>query len=208
MLAYIVGRHSSWAIAAFLFLGSAMGCGDDGGDGDNDTPSAGKGGTSSGGKGGSASGGKGGSSASNVDAGPASDALQGTGDKCHSYSAVEGDKCQGWFCGVTEQQLKDAVNPNAKCGGNVALLCKGSVTIKVGECARQEKLADFSASNEVLRPRIRECVYKDEDIKNAVPENCLDCTIDVAACAGDNCVGPCLTGDSEACDNCRLENHC
>src|ERR1700761_3359791 len=35
MLQYLVGRHSSWAIAAFLILGTAISCGDDNGS-DND----------------------------------------------------------------------------------------------------------------------------------------------------------------------------
>jgi hypothetical protein len=165
-------------------------------------PHAGKGG--SGGSSVGGSGGSGGSGGGSV----ASDALQGTGDKCQSYTAVEGDKCQGWYCGVTEQELKAAVDPKAKCGGNVELLCKGNVTIKVGECARQEKLADVTASNDVLRPRIRDCVYADTEIKDAVPEDCLNCTIDVAACAADKCLGPCLGGDSTGCDNCRLQNKC
>jgi hypothetical protein len=204
MLQHIVGRQRSWAIAAFLFLGSAMGsamgCGDDSGSG-NDTPKAGKGGSSSGGTGGSSSGGSG---AGIV----ASDKLQGTGDMCHSYTAVDGDKCQGWYCGVTEKELSDAVDPKAKCGGNVPLLCMGSVTVAVGKCARDEKTKNFSLSNDELKPLVRDCVYKDEAIKAAVPENCLDCTIDVAECAADNCLAPCLGGDTPQCDTCRLQAKC
>lgn len=199
MLQHIVGRHSSWAIAAFLFLGSAMGCGDDGGGNDNDTPTAGKGG-----KGGSSAGGSGGSGGGST----ASDALQGTGDACHSYSPVEGDKCQGWYCGVTEQQLKDAVDPKAKCGGNVPLLCKGSVTIKVGKCARDLKTANPRDTNDQLRPKVRDCVYEDQEIKDAVPEDCLNCTIDVAACAADNCLIQCALEDNEQCDACRRQSKC
>jgi hypothetical protein len=201
MLEHIVRRHSSWAMAAFLFLGGAMSCGDDSG-GDNDTAKAGKGGSSSGGKGGSSSGGSG----SHV---VASDALQGTGESCHSYTPVEGDKCQGWYCGVTEQELSDAIDPKAKCGGNVPLLCKGSVTIKVGDCARSVYTNNLDKGPEELKPLVRDCVYKDaEEIKAAVPEACLDCTIDVAICASGPCLGPCLGGDSEGCDTCRLANHC
>jgi hypothetical protein len=187
-------------MAAFLFLGSAMSCGDDSG-GDNDTPKAGKGGSASGGKGGTSSGGSGSSIV-------ASDKLQGTGESCHSYSAVDGDMCQGWYCGVTEKQLADAIDPKAKCGGNVPFLCSGKVTTKVGECARKEKLAHLDKTDEELKPIVRDCVYEDQEIKDAVPENCLDCTLDVAACAAEHCISQCLGGDSEGCDNCRLQNKC
>lgn len=200
MLQHIGGSYKILAITALLAIGSSLGCGDDSSSEDNDKPSAGKG---AGGTGGSASGGKGGSSS-----GPVSDALKGTGDSCTSYTPPADGKCQGWFCGVTEEKLMEEVDPKAKCGGNVPLLCKGSVPIKVGECARKLKLANLSKTNDELKPLVRDCVYEDADIKAAVPEDCLFCTIDAAACAADNCLIQCLNGDSEMCDSCRRDAKC
>jgi hypothetical protein len=79
---------------------------------------------------------------------------------------------------------------------------------KVGTCARMVKSAMFAATNEQLRPMIQDCVYEDAEIKAAVPADCLNCTIDAAACASDNCLTSCLAGDSTTCDACRLKNNC
>lgn len=215
MLQHIWGRRCTWAIATVLAFGTVFACGDDednggtagtGGSGGSGG-AGGKGGT--GGKGGA--GGTGGAGGSiDEDAGPPSSELEGTvqSANCQSFTEMSGDKCQGWYCGVTEAQLEAAVNPKARCGGDVGLLCRGTVTTKVGECAREEKLADPAATNDVLRPRVRECAYEDDEIKEKVPEDCLDCIIEVAACAADNCLGACLTGDSTGCDTCRINNNC
>jgi hypothetical protein len=215
MLQHIWGRRCTWAIATVLALGSAMACGDDESDNDNPDASTGSGGKGgAGGKGGSGgkggAGGKGGSGGADEDAGPPSEALKGTGADCHSYTEMMGDKCQGWYCGVTEAELAAAVNPKARCGGDVGLLCKGTVTTRVGECAREKKLANLDKSNEELRPLVRDCAYEDEQIREKVPEDCLDCIIDVADCAGavDNCLASCLSGDSPGCDACRLSKNC
>jgi len=215
MLQHIWGRRCTWAIATVLALGSAIGCGDDEST-DNDNTTAGTGGKAgaggkggTGGKGGAGGkGGSGGGGTSDEDAGTPSDALKGTGAECHSYTEIEGDKCQGWYCGVTEAELAAVVNPKARCGGDVGLLCKGTVTTKVGECAREKKFENLSASNDELRPLVRDCAYEDEVIKENVPEDCLNCIIDVAACAADNCIQQCLSGDSEGCDSCRIMNNC
>lgn len=201
MLQHIGGSYKILAITALLAIGSSLGCGDDSSSEDNDKGSAGKGG--GGGSGGSANGGKGGGSSE-----PVSDALKGTGESCHSYTEPTDGKCQGWFCGVTEEKLMEVVDPKAKCGGNVPLLCKGSVPIAVGKCARQIKAANFNKSNDELRPLVRDCVYEDAAIKDAVPEDCLNCTIDAAACAADNCLPQCIGGDSETCDTCRRDAGC
>jgi hypothetical protein len=196
MLEHIWGQHRGLAIAALLMVGTSFGCGSSS-SGDNDQPAGGKSG------GGGSSSGTGGSSS-----GPGSDVLLGTGDNCSSYKPAEGDKCAGWFCGVSEAELTAAVDPKAICGGNVPLLCKGSVVEKVGVCARRLKAENFTATNDVLRPLVRDCVYEDADIKAAVPENCLDCTINAAACAADNCLAQCIGGDSATCDTCRRTAKC
>lgn len=207
MLQHIGGRRSSWAIAMVLALGSAVGCSDDSSDNDNDNDNgtAGKGGSSAGGRGGNGGSGGGGGSREPV---TPSDELKGTGAECQSFTEMTDDKCQGWYCGVTEAELEAAVNPKARCGGDVALLCKGTVTTKVGECAREKKIAMPAATNDQLRPMVRDCAYEDAEIKEKVPEDCLNCIIDVAACAADDCLGPCLGGDSEGCDACRISNNC
>lgn len=208
MLQHIWGRRCTWAIATVLAFGSAIGCGDDENT-DNDSTAGTGGSGGKGGKGGSTAGGKGGSGgASDEDAGMPSEALRGTAADCQSSTEITGDKCQGWYCGVTEAELAAEVNPKAKCGADVALLCKGTVTSKVGECAREKKLAMPAASNDTLRPMVRDCAYADAEIKEKVPEDCLNCIIDVAACAADKCLGACIGGDSQGCDNCRLANDC
>jgi hypothetical protein len=204
MLQHIWRRRGTWTIAAVLALAGGVACSDDSSDNDNDG-TAGKGGSSASGKGGS--GGKGGAGGSRVPVTP-SDELKGTGADCQSFTELTDDKCQGWYCGVSEAELVAAIDPKARCGGDPVLLCKGTVTTKVGACARKEKEADPAAANDVLRPKIRDCAYEDAEVKEKVPEDCLNCIIDVAACAGDKCLGPCLGGDTETCDNCRLSNGC
>ena len=127
---------------------------------------------------------------------------------CQSYTKPANGQCGGWYCEETEASLKAMVDASAKCGGDVALLCSNLVIEKVGTCARMVKSAMFAATNEQLRPMIQDCVYQDAAIKAAVPEDCLNCTIDAAACASDHCLTSCLAGDSTTCDACRLQNNC
>ena len=134
--------------------------------------------------------------------------LMGSGESCQSYTPIDNDMCAGWYCGVTEAQLTSAVDPSATCGGDIQLLCAGSVVEKVGVCARRLKAENFNATNDELRPLVRDCVYEDAEIKAAVPEDCLQCTIDAAACAADSCLVQCLAGDSPACDTCRRAAGC
>jgi hypothetical protein len=184
MLQHILGRNSSWAFAMILAVSGAVGCGDDGA-ADNDGETAGKSGSGAGGKGGASA-----------------------EMKCNSYQKPEGDQCAGWYCEVTEAQLVSMVDADAKCGGDVPLLCRGTVVEKVGECARRIKSAMPLAESETLRQPVRDCVYETQEIKDKVPQDCLDCTIDAAVCAGDKCIGECLAGNSAGCDKCRLENGC
>jgi hypothetical protein len=206
MLQHIWGRRSSWAFAAVLVVvGSTFGCGDDSNDNDNDNGAgSGAGGSRSGGSGGSSAGGSGGERS---DITP-SDKLEGKAKDCQSFTPVEGDKCQGWFCAVTEDELKAEVDPKARCGGDIGLLCSGTVTIKVGECARKEKTAAPGKSGEELRQPVRDCANEDPVISEKVPLDCLDCMIDVAACAEKFCLTPCFLDDNAECDACRLENKC
>jgi hypothetical protein len=116
--------------------------------------------------------------------------------------------CAGWYCGVTQDILTSAVDPEAKCGGDVPLLCSGNVVTAVARCSRMLKAQNIGASNAALRPLVRACVYQDADLQKRVAQDCLDCTIDAAECASDNCLLQCLTGDNPQCDACRRTAKC
>jgi hypothetical protein len=47
--------------------------------------------------------------------------------------------------------------------------------------------------------------------RGALPQltmDCLECYVDAAVCAAQNCVGDCINGDSVACDNCQISSGC
>ena len=134
--------------------------------------------------------------------------VKGTGASCSSYGTPMNGKCGGYYCGVDQATLQKAVDPSAKCGGDVDLLCSNKVVIAVGMCARQIKSAMPLATNDELRPMVQACVFEDAEIKMKTSPECLNCTIDAAACAGDNCLIQCLAGDSAQCDSCRKMNNC
>lgn len=186
---FVMGRAVGGAMGLVVTLAAACGGGDSGG---NDQVYAA--GTSS-----SAAGNSGGGAAGAGGAGAS---------KCQSYTKPVDGQCGGWYCEENEASLTAKVDATAKCGGDNALLCSNAVVVKVGLCARMIKSAMFAATNEELRPMIQECVYEDAAIKAAVPPDCLNCTIDAAACASDNCLTACLTGDSVTCDSCRVQNNC
>lgn len=191
MLDRISNRSSTVGSAMWLVLCLASACSDDDSGGNDEVKySAGSGGAATAGQ-------SGGGGASGSAARP-----------CQSYTKAADGQCGGWLCEETETTLNAKVDATAKCGGDNALLCSNVVVEKVGKCARQIKSAMFTATNEELRPMIQTCVYEDTAIKEAVPVDCLNCTIDAAACAADNCLTACLAGDSVACDECRLKNNC
>lgn len=133
---------------------------------------------------------------------------------CLSYTEPANGMCGSYFCGVDEATLAKALDPNTVCGENMgntggsAFVCEGRLVSVVGACARTVKAANFLLTNEQLRPLVQDCVYEDAEIKMKVTEQCLSCFIDVADCAGTNCLVECLAGDSEACDQCRMNNNC
>jgi hypothetical protein len=133
---------------------------------------------------------------------------------CASFASPENGSCGSYYCGVDLGTLELALDPSSLCGentgnaGGAAFVCEGRPVSVVGACARREKSANILASNDELRPLIRDCVYEDAEMAANVTEQCLDCFIDVAQCAGDNCLLECLAGDSAGCDRCRRENGC
>lgn len=134
--------------------------------------------------------------------------IKGTGTSCSSYGAPMNGKCGGYFCGVDMATLAKAVDPAAKCGGGIELLCQNAVVTAVGMCARQIKAANLGATNEQIRPMVEQCVFENAEIKAKTSSACLACTITAAECAGDNCLIQCLAGDSAQCDACRKTNNC
>lgn len=134
--------------------------------------------------------------------------VNGTGTMCSSYGAPMNGKCGGYFCGVDMATLEKAVDPMAKCGGAIDLLCSNAVVTAVGMCARQVKGQMPTATNDMLRPMVQDCVFQNADIKARVTPDCLACTITAAECAGDMCLAECLAGDNAQCDACRKMNNC
>jgi hypothetical protein len=134
--------------------------------------------------------------------------VTGTGAMCSSYGAPTNGKCGGYFCGVDMATLEKAVDPTAKCGAAIGLLCSNAVVTAVGMCARTVKSSMPTASNEMLRPMVQDCVFQNADLKARVTPECLACTITAAECAGDKCLPECLAGDSAQCDSCRKMNNC
>jgi hypothetical protein len=127
---------------------------------------------------------------------------------CSSYQPPANGMCGGRYCGVTEEMIARESTPNAKCSSTAAFKCEGRIVLVVGACARRIKSAMPFASNDELRPMIRDCVFEDAEIKQMLNDECLSCFIDAAQCAGDNCLIECLAGDSASCDTCRLDNNC
>jgi hypothetical protein len=180
--------------------GAAAGSGGEAGSGEAGSGEAGNGEAGTGEAGGGAAG--------MPSTGPDPSLVMGTGAMCSSYGAPMNGKCAGYFCGVDQETLTKAVDPMAKCGGDIDLLCRNSVITAVGMCARQVKGQMPTAPNEALRPMVQDCVFQDAEIKANVTPDCLACTIAAAECAADMCLAECLAGDSALCDSCRKMNNC
>lgn len=151
------------------------------------------------------------------DAGPGGGdpiSLAGRFEGCNSYGAEANGMCAGYYCNVTEEEILAAFTPglgpcsmNADIAGTVRRSCSGSLTTRVGRCAREVKSANVFDSDEQLRVKIQACIYEEPEFAE-VPTECVSCFLDAAQCASDNCLIQCLAGDSAACDSCRLENNC
>lgn len=133
---------------------------------------------------------------------------------CASEALAEGGMCGSWFCGVDAETLDKGLDPNGACGenmgnmGGIDFVCEARPVKVVGDCARMVKSSMPFATNEQLRPLVRDCVYQDAEIKANVTEPCLNCFIDVADCAGTYCLLQCLASADATCDQCRLDNNC
>jgi hypothetical protein len=134
--------------------------------------------------------------------------VAGTAANCQSYTASTSEMCGGWYCGVSPSELALAVDPLAKCGGDVELLCDNTVVTTVSRCARMIQMSMLTITSDELRPLVQECAYKDASIRKSTPPTCLACIIDGAICTSDKCLRDCLYGDSERCDTCRQKSGC
>ena len=132
-----------------------------------------------------------------------------TKNMCLSYTKPMGDKCGGYFCGVTQDQIAAEMPADTLCGASAAEgACNNKLPTLLASCARDIKSGSPLASNDELKPMIQACVFKDADIKAKTPQPCMDCFLTAATCAGDKCLVECLTGDSKECDACRATNKC
>jgi hypothetical protein len=151
------------------------------------------------------------SDAGKADAGSALSAIKGSAKKagCSSTQAAEDGMCSSHFCGITEEQLASASDPESVCGPP-ATACEegGRLAKSVTDCSIQVKATNFGKTNEQLRPLVQACVYKDAEIKAKVNTECLGCFLAVAECAGEKCLVECLTGSPAVCDKCRIDKGC
>jgi hypothetical protein len=137
--------------------------------------------------------------------------VAGTADAagCNSFTPAEDGMCGSFFCGVSEASLAAEVSSSAVCS-NTEFFCSGNLVTVAGDCARRVKSGMPLASNESLRPAIRDCVYADAAIQENVSEDCLECYLVSFDCGGqvDTCLIECLNGNSAECDQCMRDNGC
>jgi hypothetical protein len=130
--------------------------------------------------------------------------LAGKGLMCTSYQEAPAGKCYGYWCGVSNEDLRAATVPTGTCQGDMELelICEGAIVEKIAECARENALtgAKFEAN-------VVSCVRKVKTF-DVVTDTCLACYTASAKCALDACIAECVAGDSKGCDDCRMANGC
>ena len=117
---------------------------------------------------------------------------------CSGASAPAAGKCGGLHCNQTLSDVRSGTQPQAACSADeeVAAFCANDSVGKVGTCARNALGAEAAT---------RSCA------KMALPTfsaDCLDGYVQSAACAGQKCLADCGSGDSPACDACRIGMGC
>jgi len=129
--------------------------------------------------------------------------------KCSSYGLPMGDQCGGYYCGITKADIEAELKPGSLCNPDPEKICDGGLTREVGKCARSVKsdIANALDTEAQIRMKVQQCVLKASAFADTEVE-CLGCFLDAAQCASDNCLTQCLTGDSAACDKCRMDNDC
>ncbi len=111
--------------------------------------------------------------------------------------------CYSFYCGTNSNSIKAGATSSAKCGtdGEIYYACEGSTTRKTSECAR------INALRPDPHAAARDCVREESDL-DVISDACLECYLDSADCARENCISECLEGNSAGCDACRQENGC
>lgn len=143
---------------------------------------------------------------------PMESVIKGSGiaAKCSSYGLPKNGMCAGYYCGIKVDAVMAEYKPAAsKCDTTPEEICDGQLTRDVAKCARDTKSNPLNAldSDEMIRAKVQTCVTKIAANKD-IEQDCLDCFLDAAQCASDNCLTQCLTGDSATCDKCRMDNDC
>jgi len=126
--------------------------------------------------------------------------------QCNSYAEGAPGMCSGYYCGVTQSQVTDAMPADSICP-DPTYLCEGTLIKAVAKCARSTIIANLGSPIDPLKPKMEECVFADATIKQTVSPACVGCYLTAAACAATNCLVPCLS-DGPSCDQCRQKNNC
>jgi hypothetical protein len=126
--------------------------------------------------------------------------------QCSSYGT--GASCNGYYCGVTMANLVAEMPADTLCGsGAASIACDNALFLAVSRCSRSTKSANVLATNEELRPLIKQCLLRDTAYQTT-PDACLSCYLEQTECSNDKCLVDCLNGDSKGCDACRVKNGC
>lgn len=126
--------------------------------------------------------------------------------KCSSVAKPANNMCGSYYCGVDRSAIEAELSSDSLCA-DVGAVCDGRLVSVVASCARSTLIANLGQTFEAIRPKVQECVYKDAEFKELVPETCLGCFLDAAVCAGNKCLAECLA-DGPGCDVCRQKNNC
>ena len=124
---------------------------------------------------------------------------------CLSYTMPMGDKCSGFYCNVTVPDIMSHFPLTGKCTAfSAAQICTGALPTHTGECAQEQ-----SGASEGNRATMLSCIKGKGDYA-AATDDCLNCFVNAAICASDNCLLDCLINGtaSEPCETCRNANNC
>jgi hypothetical protein len=142
--------------------------------------------------------------------GPVDSVVAGTAidARCAGNSKPQGAMCGGYYCGTTKDAIRAETRPQAVCSGEaqLGLLCSATLSTVVSRCARTAGQMVL-ASDEEKATYTRTCA-KDDPALAQVTDPCLECFVESAKCARENCLVECLPGDSASCDKCRIDNGC
>jgi hypothetical protein len=129
--------------------------------------------------------------------------VEGTGQDCAGNEPKTPDSCYGFYCGTNYEDIRAETPSTGACGSDMELMmiCEGPFPVALADCARRNALSgNFEAAVEA-------CVRGNHSW-DPITDSCLDCYIVGARCALDNCLGECVSGDSQACDECRETKGC